>query len=111
MILLISVQQADLDSPVNDRFGRSPWFLRVDSDTLEWQAFENPAVNNRGGAGVTAAQFAVDQKVGAVFSGDFGPNAATALQAAGIQMFQFPSGTLTGKEVVESYRQGKLVAR
>lgn len=111
MILLISVQQADIDSPVNDRFGRSPWFLRVDSDTLEWQAFENPASNNRGGAGVAAAQFAVDQQVGAVVSGDFGPNAVSALQAAGIQMLQFPSGGLTGKQVVEHFRQGTLSAK
>lgn len=108
MILLISVQQADLNSPVDDRFGRSAWFIRVNSETLDWQALQNPGWNNRGGAGVAAAQLAVDQKVDAVVSGDFGPNAVMALRAAGIQMLYFPSGGLTGKEVVQLFRQGNL---
>lgn len=111
MILIISVQQADINSPVDDRFGRSAWFLRVNSDTLDWQALENPGCNNRGGAGVAAAQFAVNQKVDAVISGDFGPNAAAALQAAGIQMIHFPTGDLTGKEVVQLFQQGRLAAK
>jgi predicted Fe-Mo cluster-binding NifX family protein len=111
MILLISVQQADMNSPVDDRFGRAAWFLRVNSDTLDWQALENPGWNNRGGAGVAATQFAVDQKVDAVISGDFGPNAVAALQAAGIQMIHFPTGGLTGKEVVHLFQQGALAAK
>lgn len=111
MILLISVQQADMDSPVDDRFGRATWFLRVNSDTLDWQALENPGWNNRGGAGVAAAQFAINQKVDAVVSGDFGPNAAEALQAAGIQLLHFPTGGLTGREVVQLFRQGALSAK
>jgi predicted Fe-Mo cluster-binding NifX family protein len=111
MILLISVQLADLNSPVDDRFGRAAWFLRVDSDTLDWQALQNPGENNRGGAGVAAAQFAVDQKADVVISGDFGPNAAAALQAAGIQMLHFPSGGLTGQAVVQLYHQGALVEK
>jgi predicted Fe-Mo cluster-binding NifX family protein len=108
MILLISVQQPDLYSLVDDRFGRAAWFLRVDSKTQSWEALENPAYNNRGGAGVAAAQFAVDQNIGAVISGDFGPNAVTALEAAGIQMIRFPKGGLTGKEVVDLFQQGAL---
>jgi predicted Fe-Mo cluster-binding NifX family protein len=111
MILLISVQQADMNSPVDDRFGRSAWFLRVNSDTLDWQALENPGWNNRGGAGVAAAQLAINQKVNAVISGDFGPNAAAALQAAGIQMIHFPTAGLTGKAVVQLFQQGALAAK
>jgi predicted Fe-Mo cluster-binding NifX family protein len=111
MILLISVQQADMNSPVDDRFGRAAWFLRVNSDTLDWQALENPGSNNRGGAGVSAAQFAVNQQVEAVISGDFGPNAVAALQAAGIQMIRFPTEGLTGKEVVQLFQQGALAAK
>ncbi len=108
MILLISAQQSEIDSPVDDRFGRSDWFLKVNSETLEWQAFRNPGSNNRGGAGVAAAQFAADQKVDVAISGDFGPNASTALRAAGIQMILFPSGGLNGKDVVDLFRKGAL---
>lgn len=108
MIILITVQQGDINSPVDDRFGRAAWFLRVDTETQNWQAMENPARNNRGGAGVAAAQFAADQKVNAVISGDFGPNAVAVLEAAGIQMIRFPKDGLTGNDVVKMYGQGGL---
>jgi predicted Fe-Mo cluster-binding NifX family protein len=108
MILLISVQQPALTSQVDDRFGRAAWFVRIDTETLAWQALQNPGANNRGGAGVAAAQLAVDQKIDAVISGDFGPNAVTALHAAGIQMIRFPEDGLTGKDLVDLFLQGAL---
>lgn len=111
MKLLISVQQPDIDSPVNERFGRTGWFVHVDTETGNWQAVENPGWNNRGGAGVSAAQFAADQNAEAVVSGEFGPNAAAALQSAGIKMLRFPSAGLTGNEVVQLYRQCRLVEK
>jgi predicted Fe-Mo cluster-binding NifX family protein len=109
MIVLISVQKPELDSLVEDRFGRADWFVEVDTETMEWQAFENTARSNRGGAGVAAAQFAADHNALAVISGDFGPNATGALQAAGIQMARFPRDNMTGREVVQLVRQGELI--
>jgi len=110
MILLITVQQPDIDSLVEMRFGRATWFIRYDMETGEWQALENPGWKNRGGAGVAAAQFAADQHANAVISGEFGPNAVSGLQAAGIQMLRFPQSGLTGAAVVELFRQGELTA-
>jgi predicted Fe-Mo cluster-binding NifX family protein len=110
MILLISVQQPDINSLVEMRFGRATWFIRYDMETGEWQALENPGWKNRGGAGVAAAQFAADQHANAVISGEFGPNAVSGLQAAGIQMLRFPQSGLTGAAVVELFRQGELTA-
>lgn len=111
MLLLISVQQPDINSLVDVRFGRTTWFLLYDTETNQWQTLENPGWNNRGGAGVAAAQFAADQRANAVISGDFGPNAVSALQAAGIQMIRFPQSGLTGAVVVEMFQQGKLSAQ
>jgi predicted Fe-Mo cluster-binding NifX family protein len=108
MILIISVQQPDINSPVDDRFGRADWYLRVDSETVNWQALQNPGRDNRGGAGVAAAQFAADQNAHTVISGDFGPNAVAALEAAGIQRLCFPKDGLTAKDVVGMFQQGTL---
>ncbi len=111
MILLISAQQGDIDSPVEDRFGRAPWFVRVDSETMQWTALENQGMLNRSGAGVAGAKLAIDQQAGAVVSGDFGPNASSALEAAGISMFIFPREGLTARQVVELYGQKALISR
>ncbi len=108
MILIISAQQPRLDSPVNDRFGRAPWLIKVDTENDQWEAFENPGVGQSGGAGVAAAQFVIDQKVDAAISGDFGPNAAGAFRAAKIAMYLFGKEAGSVQAVVARFKQGEL---
>lgn len=108
MHLLISAQQPGLDSPVEKRFGRAPWLIKIESDSQLWEALENPGVNQSGGAGVAAAQFAIDHNIDAVISGDFGPNAARTFRAAKIPMFCFSQGIMTIQDAVEAYNQGTL---
>ncbi len=108
MILLISAQQPTLDSPVDERFGRASWLIKVDTATEQWEAYPNPGASQSGGAGVAAAQFVVDQKAGAVISGSFGPNAAGAFRAANIKMYAFSSNVSTIQQAVDGFRQGKL---
>ncbi|HNR46468.1 MAG TPA: NifB/NifX family molybdenum-iron cluster-binding protein [Anaerolineaceae bacterium] len=110
MIVIISAQQAQLDGPIDVRFGRCSWLLRIDTDTRQWQAFQNPGINQSGGAGVAAAQFAIDQHANAVISGDFGPNAANALRAAGVEMYRLVDGASTPQQALDLYTQGKLIA-
>jgi predicted Fe-Mo cluster-binding NifX family protein len=108
MLILVSAQQADLDSLVDDRFGRAEWYIKFDSESKQWQALENPGVNNSKGAGVAAAQFVVDQSVDLVISGDFGPNAASALKAAGVKMVVFGENSGSAREMINLYQQGSL---
>ena len=42
MILFLSAQQPRLDSLVDQRFGRCMWLIQYDTDTQQWEAFENP---------------------------------------------------------------------
>ncbi len=92
---------------MDPRFGRGAYFLVVDTDTLEWQAHPNPGVGASGGAGTLAAQFVANQKAKAVISGDFGPNAYEALQAAGVAMYLFGTSR-TGSEAVGRFKAGQL---
>ncbi|MBU4225699.1 MAG: NifB/NifX family molybdenum-iron cluster-binding protein [Chloroflexi bacterium] len=107
MKIVITVTSPKIDSEVDSRFGRGAYFLVVDPDTLEWQAHPNPGVSASGGAGTLAAQFVADQKAEAVISGDFGPNAYGALQAAGIAMYLFGLSR-TGREAIERFKAGQL---
>ncbi len=108
MILILTSQQGTLDSPVEARFGRSPWFIRYDTETKQWEAFQNPGVNESGGAGIAAAQFAVNQKANAVISGNFGPNAAQVFQKANIDMYLFSGDISSVSQAIEKMQQGKL---
>ena len=60
MKLAISISGNTLDSPFDARFGRAAAFCIVDTETGEWQAFENPALSASGGAGVQASQFVAE---------------------------------------------------
>lgn len=110
MILVISAQQPQIDSPVDDRFGRSPWLIKMDTDTNRWEAFPNPGASQSGGAGVAAAQIVIDQHANTVISGDFGPHAASAFQAATIEMRLFSKDTSTVQQAIDHFKQNKLPA-
>ncbi len=107
MKLLITVTSPKFDAALDPRFGRAAYFLLVDSDSLAWEAQPNPAVNASGGAGIKAAQFAVDSGVGAVISGDCGPNAFDVLDAAGVSMYLFGSSQSV-QQVLDDLQAGKL---
>jgi predicted Fe-Mo cluster-binding NifX family protein len=107
MKILLTATSPSIDSNIDPRFGRGAYLIVVDTDTLEWQSHPNPGVNASGGAGTQAAQLAANQQVNAVISGDFGPNAYNALQAAGIAMYLYGTST-TVKEAIEYFKTGML---
>lgn len=106
MRLAITAQGRDLDSPIDPRFGRCQYFVLIDSDTEEFEAVINQSLTTSGGAGIQSAQFLADRKVGAVITGNVGPNAARALQGAGIEVYTMTSGTV--REALNAYKEGKL---
>ena len=106
MKIIISASSNKMDQPFSPRFGRADYFILIDSATREWEAFPNPAVNARGGAGPQAVQFIAEKEAEVVISGRYGPSAFTALEAAGIQAFIGYQGTVS--QVFEQHLAGEL---
>jgi len=107
MKIIITASSSSLDARFDPRFGRSAFFVVVDTETMQWEALPNPAINASGGAGTQAAQFAAEKNVAAVISGDFGPNAASVLKAGGIPMFINKSeGNI--RNIIERFLAGEL---
>jgi len=106
MRIAVTAQGADLDSAMDPRFGRCRNFVIVDSDSDEFEAFSNESVMASGGAGTQSAQFLANNGVDAVVTGNVGPNAARALEAAGIKVYAAASGTV--RDALEAYKAGKL---
>jgi len=89
-----TAQGPDLDSEVDPRFGRAPYFLIVDPDTMEFEVLTNMHQDAGHGAGIQAAQWIATKNVRAVLTGQCGPKAQRVLEAAGIQIIQDVTGTV-----------------
>jgi len=108
MKIAVAASGNTLDAQVDPRFGRCAWFVIVDSDTMEFEAVQNPGAMTGGGAGIQAAQVVTSTGAQAVVAGNMGPNAHQALSAAGIQILPFMGGTV--RQAVEAIKAGKLTA-
>ena len=102
--ICITSRGPDLNSDVDPRFGRAPYFLIIDLDTQEYESLANNNIDAAQGAGIQAGQLIVGKKVRAVCTGQCGPKAQQVLQAAGIQVIQGVAGK--ARDVLESWNRG-----
>jgi len=106
MKLCISSTGPHLEASVDPRFGRCQYFLFVDTETMSFESVVNPALMAGGGAGVQAAQLTVNKGAEVILTGNIGPNAFQALQAAGLKIATGVTGSV--KEVIEKFKKGEL---
>ena len=106
MKVVVSATGDDMDAAVSPVFGRCPFYLFVDTESMEFSAVANPAMGASGGAGIQAAQFVVEQGAQAVLTGNVGPNAMDVLNAAGVGVY--PVAEATVREAVEALRAESL---
>jgi len=78
-----------LDALMEERFGRAPYFVIVESETESFEAIKNPYADGGGGVGPKAAQVLIANNVKALISGQVGGNAQEVLAAAGIEMYTY----------------------
>lgn len=87
-------------------FGRTPYFLILDTEKGERKYVDNTAANSQGGAGIKAAQILVDENVEAVLTPRCGENAAQVLKTAGIKLYKTINTLL--EKTIEDFKEGKL---
>ena len=106
MKIAVSATSESLDAQIDPRFGRCPYFLIVDSLTMEFEAVPNTASRSMSGAGIQAAQTVASKGVKVLITGNVGPNAFPALSSAGIDIITGAFGTV--REAVEKFKSGQL---
>jgi predicted Fe-Mo cluster-binding NifX family protein len=105
--IAVSANGPGLDAQVDPRFGRAPYFLLVDPDTLEFEVLVNlPGLQAAQGAGVQAGALVAGKKPAAVLTGHCGPKAFDTLQAAGIPVIVGVDGPV--REAVQNFQAGKF---
>ncbi|RJR51073.1 MAG: dinitrogenase iron-molybdenum cofactor biosynthesis protein [Desulfobacteraceae bacterium] len=106
MKIAVTSTGPELDSTLDPRFGRCAYFLIIDPETFEFDAIENSSRAMGRGAGVQSAQLVAGKGTSVVLTGNCGPNAFQAFDAAGIKVITGVSGKV--REAVELFKSGKL---
>lgn len=104
MKIAVTSMGPSLDDQVEARFGRCPYFLIVDPETMEFEALQNPNIAVGGGAGIQSAQLMAQHGVQTVLTGNCGPNAFQVFGAAGIQVIVGVSGPI--RQAIEQFKAG-----
>jgi predicted Fe-Mo cluster-binding NifX family protein len=107
MKLAVTSKGDQLGSAVDPRFGRAPYIVIVDTDTMDFDVVDNRKnADALRGAGIQAARVLSERGAEVLLTGHCGPNAFKALQAARIGVVNNANGSV--EEAVAAYREGKL---
>lgn len=101
----VSATGGSMEAQVEPRFGRCPFFVIVDSETMRFEAFTNPATSLPGGAGPRTVQEFISRGAEVILTGQVGPNAQGALEAADLVVVTGVSGTV--QDAVQQYLAGR----
>lgn len=108
MKIAISSTEKNLESEIDTKFGRCPYFLIVEIDNKEIKnvkAVENTAAGQMGGAGITAAEIVANEKVSAIITVNLGPRAFSVFEQFGIKIYQ---GQGKAQDAIQQFINGKL---
>ena len=108
MKVAVTSQGDRLDSPLDPRFGRAAYILFVETQTLEFEAFDNTGNRNAfKGSGIQAAAMICDKEAEVLITGFCGPNAFKTLETAGIKVVSGQAGRVI--DAVQTFKQGNAV--
>ena len=103
-MIAISVVSPDLGAEVDPNFGRSEWFIIIDTETMEYEFIEGVGATLDRGAGKVTADQIVNKGVGAVLTGSCGSGAYAILSSAGVRVIIDVSGIV--EDVINQYKLG-----
>ncbi len=109
MKIAISSSGENLESAMDIKFGRCPFFIIVDIKDKKIEsskAIKNSAMMQGGGAGIAAAQLVGNEGANAVIAANVGPRAFGILHQLGIAIYQGFQGTV--RDNVQQFIEGKL---
>ena len=89
VVIAVASEGETLDAAVSHLAARAPYFHIVDGNGKFIEAAENSYKDNRGGAGVSAANFLAEKNVTIVVAGNFGSKMMDALKAQKIAYVKF----------------------
>lgn len=107
MKIAVCSEGNDLAAKVDNRFGRTSFFLVIDTDSLDFEVISNTENQNGAhGSGIGAVELIAGLGAEAVLAPELGPAAAGALRIASIPAYA--AGGLTVADAVSAFKRGEL---
>jgi predicted Fe-Mo cluster-binding NifX family protein len=106
MKIAIASKGKAISSRVDDRFGRCPYFLVLDTKSMKTEMIENPGQKEKNAAGIRACQMLIAKDIDAVVVKNIGHNALVTLTGAGMNVYTVASGTVSA--AIEKVKRGEL---
>lgn len=107
MKICVTSKGSGSESSFEQRFGRAPFFVFVDTKSGESKSIENPLLGESGGVGPRTVQLITGEGTDVVITGQAGGNATSALQASGMKIYSY-DGSGTVAEAIAEYEKGNL---
>lgn len=106
MKIILTATSDSLDSLLDERFGRAPYFLVYDLEQNHAEFIKNDNLDAAQGAGIQSAQNIVKTGASCLITGQCGPKALRVLESAKIKVLNTTAKTLN--ECIDLFRQGSL---
>lgn len=107
MKIAISAQDTNLDSLLDERFGRAKFFIIYDDETKEFASIDNHQnLNAMQGAGIKAGKTIIDSDAKVLITGNVGPKAFQVLDSANIEIYSINSVVI--KDAIIKYQNKEL---
>ena len=106
MKVVISATGRDLESTVDERFGRCRYFIIVETDDMSYETVDNVNADLSTSAGIQAASYVANTGAEAVITGNCGPKAMQVFAETNIRIILGQQGTI--KDVLQKFKDGAL---
>lgn len=104
MKLVVTATGPTLDAQVEYQFGRTPFFIIIDPESMNYQVIPNPNAGVGGGADIQSAQLLSGRDIDYILTGNCDPNACYIFEAAGINLIVDVTGTV--RQAVANFKSG-----
>lgn len=108
MKIAIASKGKAISSRTDDRFGRCPYFLVLDTQSMTIETIENPGQKEKNAAGIRACHMLIDKDIDAVVVKNIGHNSLVTLTGAGMDVYTVASGTVSA--AIEKVKRGELTS-
>jgi predicted Fe-Mo cluster-binding NifX family protein len=107
MKVAITSTGQDLESAIDQRFGRCAYFVIYDTETGGMEIIPNPNKEAEEGAGPASVQLVASREVKKIISGEFGVKIKSLLDSLKIQMVVYREPEKSIRSIIEMLNHNK----